>query len=245
MNNQNNITEILEEAKQCAYFDDKLADTRYKFIKNCDANTFHKMLERGWRRFGNVHFRPECSTCDECKTIRINVQDFKFSKSQKRIMAKNKDIQVYVQKPSLSLDHLNLFNKYHKYMETKKGWKENKIDANDYQQSYVDGASTFGKEILYFLDDKLIAIALSDMTKDSISCVYCFYDHEYESRSLGKFSILAQMSIAKQANIEHLFLGYWIKDHYSMGYKEDYAPFEILQNNPLLNEECIWEKYEK
>ena len=245
MNNQNNITEILEEAKQCAYFDDKLADTRYKFIKNCDANTFHKMLERGWRRFGNVHFRPECSTCDECKTIRIKVEDFKFSKSQKRIMAKNKDIQVYVQKPSLSLDHLNLFNKYHKYMETKKGWKENKIDANDYQQSYVDGASTFGKEILYFLDDKLIAIALSDMTKDSISCVYCFYDHEYESRSLGKFSILAQMSIAKQANIEHLFLGYWIKDHYSMGYKEDYAPFEILQNNPLLNEECIWEKYEK
>ncbi|HIP12004.1 MAG TPA: arginyltransferase [Arcobacter sp.] len=245
MNNEKNITEILEESKQCAYFDDKLADTRYKFMKNCDATTYHKMLERGWRRFGNVHFRPECVACDECKTIRIKVEDFKFSKSQKRIMSKNKDIQVYVQKPSLSMDHINLFNKYHKYMETKKGWKKNNIDVQDYQQSYVDGASTFGKEILYFLDDKLIGIALSDMTKDSLSCVYCFYDHEYENRSLGKFSILAQMSIAKQAKIPHLFLGYWIKDHYSMGYKEDYAPFEILQNTPLLDEECIWEKYEK
>ena len=245
MNKQNNITEVLEESKQCAYFDEKKADTRYKFIQNCDANTYHKMLERGWRRFGNVHFRPECISCDDCKTIRIDVQNFNFSKSQKRIMAKNKDVQVYVQKPSLSLDHINLFNKYHKYMETKKGWKENTIDAGDYQQSYVDGAGTFGKEILYFLDEKLIGIALSDMTNESLSCVYCFYDHEYENRSLGKFSILAQMSIAKQANIPHLFLGYWIKDHLSMGYKEDYAPFEILTNAPLLDEECTWEYYEK
>jgi len=245
MNSQKNITEVLEEAKQCAYFDEKKADTRYKFIKDCDANTYHKMLERGWRRFGNVHFRPECTTCNECKTIRIDVQNFKFSKSQKRIMSKNKDIQIYVQKPSLSLDHINLFNKYHKHMETKKNWNKNEIDASEYQQSYVDGAGTFGKEILYFLDDKLIGIALSDMTKESLSCVYCFYDHEYENRSLGKFSILAQMSIAKQANIPHLFLGYWIKDHFSMGYKEDYAPFEILTNSPQIDEECIWEYYEK
>ena len=83
------------------------------------------------------------------------------------------------------------------------------------------------------------------MTNDSLSCVYCFYDHDYESRSLGKFSILAQMSIAKQANIPHLFLGYWIKDHFSMGYKEDYAPFEILINSPSLDEDCVWEYYEK
>lgn len=244
MKKQDNITEIFEESRQCAYFDDKLSDTRYKFIQNCDTNTCHQMLERGWRRFGNVYFVPECADCIECKTIRIDVNKFKFTKSQKRILAKNKDIQIYVQKPTLSIDHLNLFNKYHKFMESKKGWRENQIEPAEYKHSYVDGANDYGKEILYFLDNKLICVALCDMTQKALSCVYCYYDHEYENRSLGKFSILAQLSIAKQANVPHIFLGYWIQNHHSMGYKEDYAPFEVLQNRPNLDEECIWKLYD-
>lgn len=240
-----NITEFFEENKQCPYFDDRRADTRYRFMQNCDINTYDKMLERGWRRFGHVHFVPECKECTDCKTIRLDIKNFKYSKSQKRILSKNKDIQVYVQKPTLSIDHINLFNKYHTFMQNKKGWKENTIDAAEYKASYVDGAGAFGKEILYFLDDKLVCVALCDMTQNALSSVYCFYDHDLQNRSLGKFSILAQISMAKQAKVPYLFLGYWIKDHYSMGYKEDYTPFDILQNRPNLQEPCIWKTYEQ
>ena len=241
---QNNITEIFEQNKQCSYFDDKLSDTRYKFIKNCDIQTYDKMVERGWRRFGNIYFVPECSTCDMCKTIRIDMNKHKWTKSQKRVLSKNKDIQIYIQEPTLSIDHINLFNRYHEKMQEKKDWRENIIDPAEYKYSYIDGAGDFGKEILYFLDDKLICVALVDITKNTISSVYCYYDHDYENRSLGKFSILAQMSIAKQNNIPHLFLGYWIPNHYSMGYKEDYKPFDVLQNRPNLDEKCIWKRYE-
>jgi arginine-tRNA-protein transferase len=245
MQTKDNITEFFEENKSCPYFDDKLSDTRYQFIKSCDMNTYNKMIERGWRRFGNVHFVPECKTCTECKTIRIDIKKFKYSKSQKRILSKNKDIQIYIQKPTLSVNHTNLFNKYHKNMEAKKSWKPNIIDANEYKSSYIHGAGKFGKEILYFLDDRLICVALCDITLNALSSVYCFYDHDYENRSLGKFSILAQISISKQFNIPHLFLGYWIKDHYSMGYKENYMPFDILQNRPKIDEPCIWKPYVK
>jgi arginine-tRNA-protein transferase len=240
-----NTTEFFEQDKQCPYFDDRKADTRYKFIKKCDTNTYENMVTRGWRRFGYVHFVPECSTCNDCKTIRIDIKKFAFSKSQKRLLNKNKDIDVYVQKPSLSIDHINLFNKYHTYMAQKKGWKENNIEPSEYKSSYVDGAGTFGKEILYFIGEKLIAVALCDMTQNVISSVYCFYDHDYEHKSLGKYSILAQISMAKQSNIPYLFLGYWIKDHYSMGYKEYYKPFEILQNRPTMKDDCIWKAYEE
>jgi len=176
-----------------------------------------------------------------CKTIRIDTNKFKFSKSHRRILRKNSDIEIYIQKPSISIDHINLFNCYHEKMQEKKGWKENIIDPAEYKYSYVDGARDFGKEILYFLDDKLICVALVDITDKLISSVYCYYDHDYEKRSLGKFSILVQIMIAKERNIPYLFLGYWIPNHHSMGYKEEYAPFEILQNRPKLDEECIWE----
>jgi arginine-tRNA-protein transferase len=237
------ILEFLEEDKQCSYFDDRLCDIRYKYMDSCSASEQMKMLERGWRRFGNMHFIPECKTCNECKTIRIDVDKFKFSKSQRRVLNKNKDTQVYVQTPTIPYEHLDLFNKYHKFMTEKKGWQENQIDVDEYHSSYVNGAHDYGKEILYFRDDKLVGVALSDMLESGISAVYCYYDHDYEEFSLGQFSILAQISIAKQSNIPYLYLGYWIKDHFSMGYKQRYKPFEILDNNPKLDEETIWRDY--
>jgi arginine-tRNA-protein transferase len=47
--------------------------------------------------------------------------------------------------------------------------------------------------------------------------------------SLGKFSILAQIKIAKELEIP---------------YKVNYMPFEILKNRASLKEDAIWEKYE-
>jgi len=243
MNNQY-LNEFVEENKPCSYYDDRLSDIRYKYIDNCEPQTYFKMLERGWRRFGNIHFVPECKNCDACKTIRIDVANFKFTKSHKRLFNKNNDIEIYVQKPTMSIEHLDLYNKYHKVMHFKKDWLNNDITPGEYKASYMDGASTYGREILYMHKGKLIGVALSDMLPDGMSAVYCYYDHEYEKRSLGKFSILAQISIAKQANIPYIFLGYWIQDHLSMGYKENYKPFDVLQNRPTIDEECLWDLYE-
>ena len=235
--------EFLEEDKPCSYFDEKLCDIRYRYMEHCTVSQQQVMLERGWRRFGNMHFVPECKGCRECITMRIDVQKYKFSKSDKRVLKKNKDTEVYIQKPALTHDHINLFNKYHEHMSIKKQWHENKIDVQEYHNSYVNGAHDFGKELVYFRDDKLVAVALCDILPGGVSAIYCYYDHDYEEFSLGKFSILAQISIAKQNNIPYVYLGYWIKDHYSMGYKEKYKPFEILKNRPKLDEPTIWEEY--
>ena len=245
MSGNTHITEIFEAAKPCSYFDDRLCDIRYKFIENCPPSLHYSHLERGWRRFGFVHFVPECVDCDACKTIRIDVKNFVFTKSHKRLFTKNSDLRVYIQKPTITLEHLELFNKYHHHMSQKKEWEENRITPQEYQGSYVDGANSYGKEILYFLGDRLICVALCDILPDGISSIYCYYDHEFEKRSLGKYSILVQLSLAKGSSIPYLFLGYWIQNHHSMGYKEDYAPFDILQNRPKLDESCIWKKYQK
>ena len=241
---QAQILEFLEEDKPCSYFDDKLCDIRYKYMDSCTVSEQLQMLERGWRRFGNMHFVPECKTCDECKTVRIDVEKFKFSKSQRRVLNKNNDTEVYIQKPTVTYEHINLFNKYHHHMSQKKDWNENVIDVQEYNNSYVNGAHNFGKEILYFRDSKLIGVALCDMMQEGMSAIYCFYDHDWEHLSIGQFSILAQISIAKQNKVPYLYLGYWIKDHFSMGYKERYKPFDILQNRPKLDESTVWKTYE-
>jgi len=129
-------------------------------------------------------------------------------------------------------------------MQGKKDWKYNDISPDDYYSSYVDGAQNYGKEILYLIDGKLVAVALCDFFSKGISSVYCYYDHDYDHLSLGKFSILMQLKIAKENNIPFIYLGYWIKDHFSMGYKEKYQPFEYLINRPTVEEIPIWRDYE-
>ncbi|WP_419776965.1 arginyltransferase [Malaciobacter marinus] len=236
--------EFVEENRECSYFNNEISDMRYRYINHCTVEDYQNMLEHGWRRFGKMHFVPECKTCTKCISMRIDVKNYKFSKSEKRVINKNKDTKLYIQTPSISLDHLKLYDKYHKFMHDKKQWPYFPISPDDYSRSYVEGKDKFTKEFLYFKGEELVAVALVDILPESISSIYCFYDHEYADLSLGKFSILAQIKIAKELEIPYIYLGYWIKDHFSMGYKVNYKPFEILKNRASLKEDAIWEKYE-
>ncbi len=236
--------EFIEKNKECSYFSNEISDIRYKYMEYCDKNDYQNMLEHGWRRFGKMNFVPECKECTKCISLRINVNDYKFSSSEKRVISKNKDINIYIQEPTISKDHLLLYNKYHLIMSKKKNWPYAAIQANEYIKSYVEGKNDYTKEILYVKNNNLIAVALTDILEESISSIYCYYDHDYEYLSLGKFSILTQINIAKKMNIPYIYLGYWIKDHRSMGYKISYKPFEILYNRANLNEKTIWKKYE-
>jgi len=239
----NDEVEFVENNKDCSYFDNEISDIRYRYLKTCSPEDYQNMLEHGWRRFGKMHFVPECNNCTKCISIRIDVANYKFSRSEKRVLSKNKDTKVYIQPPSISLDHLNLYDKYHKFMNDKKSWPYAPIEPIEYSRSYVEGKASYTKEFLYMRDEKLVGVALTDILPNSISSIYCFYDHDYENLSIGKFSILAQIKVAKQLNIPYIYLGYWIKEHFSMGYKEAYTPFEVLENRASLDEPTIWSKY--
>ncbi len=241
----NKDIEFIEENRNCSYFEKEISDIRYRYMQSCSHIEYKDMLERGWRRFGRMHFVPECKTCNKCVSMRIDVKNYKFSKSEKRIINKNKDTKLYIQEPSMTLEHLDLYDKYHRKMNEKKNWPFSPIEPSDYLKSYVEGKEFYSKEFLYIRDDKLIGVALVDVLDSGISSIYCFYDHDYsKTLSIGKFSILAQIKVAKDLNIPYIYLGYWIDKHFSMGYKKAYAPFEILKNRPMLDEVAIWEKYE-
>ncbi len=235
--------EFIEENKECSYFENEISDIRYKYMSECSPQEYLNMLEHGWRRFGKMHFVPECKTCTKCISIRIDVKNYKFSKSDKRILNKNKDTNLYIQPPTISQDHLTLYDKYHYTMQEKKGWAYEPISPVDYQRSYIEGKADFAKEFLYVKDDKLIGVALTDILPEAISSIYCYYDHDYEKLSIGRFSVLAQIKVAKELNIPYIYLGYWIQNHLSMGYKLRYQPFEVLKNRATLKNATIWEKY--
>ena len=171
---------------KCSYIKDLNTVTHYKIIDNCSTTESHNLIERGFRRFGKMFFRPICDGCNECQSIKIDVQNFKFSKSQNRVIKKASFIKSYIQQPSLTGDHLDLFAKYHLHMKDKRSWDYNETTPEHYYNSFVSGHNDFGYEVLYYDENKLIGVDLIDILNDGISSIYFYYDPDYEKYSLGK-----------------------------------------------------------
>jgi len=237
-----NILKEFSINDKCSYLSDRLQTTHYKVIDNCSSEQCQNFIERGFRRFGKMYFRPICNGCDECKSIKIDVKNFNFSKSQRRVLKKASFIKTFMQKPSLSKTHLELFEKYHLYMKDKKDWEHTPVSAQSYYSSFVDAHHEFGYEVLYFDDDKLIAVDLIDVLDDGISSIYFYYDPDYTEYSLGKLSMYNQIKYAKDANKSWIYLGYYVKDCPSLSYKSHYKPYLTLEGKPNEDENFTYKK---
>ncbi len=213
---------------------------QYKYIENCSSSLNNELVQRGWRRFGRYYSRPQCDDCNKCKSLRIDVKNYIFSKNAKKTFKKNRDTLFTVQKPTISDEHITLYEKYHKYMASKKGWENYKISPNSYHELYMAGAGKFGKEILYYIDDKLAGVDLLDFLDDGISSIYFYYDPDYRNFSLGRYSIYMQIQLAKNFNLRWIYLGYYVKECPSLNYKDRYKPYEIMKNSVNLEESVNW-----
>lgn len=236
----NLLKEFLLQDK-CSYLDAKEQTTHYKVISSCSASGCHELIERGYRRFGKMYFRPICSDCNECQSIKIDVNGFHFSKSAKRVLKKSKDISIIIQRPTMTKSHLELFDKYHQYMNTKKGWEYSPTTPEHYFNSFVVGHEDFGYEVLYFHQEKLIGVDLIDILAEGISSIYFYYDPEYAPYSLGRLSLYKQIELAKRYDKKWIYLGYYVEACPSLKYKAEYTPYLTLQGRPSEYEAYVWE----
>ena len=225
---------------ECPYLPGVTARTDYRLMEDCSPEDYQRLLERGWRRFGCTFFRPICASCQECRSLRLDLEDFQPSRSMKRTWKKNQDLRVLLQPASLSSNHLDLYGRYHGDMADRRQWQERSISASNYFQTFVEGRNDYGYELLYLKGEELLAVALVDILPQSMSAVYCFYDPEQRHRGLGVFSVLMQVELARRRGISHLYLGYWVEPNVSMRYKARYRPHEILQGRPSLEENPLW-----
>lgn len=186
------------------------------------AEQYEALLHAGFRRSGEQIYRPHCPACDACQSIRVPVAEFKPSKSQKRIANRNKDLTVSHSKQDKP-EYFELFQRY---------INQRHQDGSMYPASIQQYESFIGSNwtsplfLELFLGDELIAVAVTDEMKNSLSALYTFFKPELNSRSLGTYAILQQICHAKALNKEYLYLGYQIDECQKMSYKSNFYPHQ-------------------
>lgn len=239
----NNLLKECTLCEPCSYLQDHTQTIHYKIIQDCTKEQCEALIMRGWRRFGHMYFRPICSECRACESLKINALDYEFSKSERRILRKNSTLKTIIRHPTMSQEHIDLFYRYHQHKHITRNWDAPKEDPRNYYSSFVNGHGDFGFEILYFDDERLIAVDLVDILNEGISSLYCYYDPDYSQHSLGKYTLLAQIQLAKHLGLSWIYLGYFVEGCQSLSYKSEYTPSKILVGRPEETMNFEWKNF--
>lgn len=190
-----------------------------------DKNLNSKLSELGYRRSGAHLYRPDCDYCQACISCRIPVADFKFSRSQKRVLNRNQSLTV-VEQSDLTVE--GAYDLYSRYINSRHSDGDMYPATEEQFEAFIKTKTVDTRFYLFFEKERLLAVCVIDELEQGLSAVYTFFDPEESDRSLGKFAILWQIEKCQSIGRPYLFLGYWIKGCPKMQYKSDFRPLEML-----------------
>ncbi len=168
------------------------------------------------------------------------------SRSQRRVLQRNADVQVELCPPRIDRERLALYARWHAARESARGWDESSLDEESYELQFAFPHPS-AREISYRVFDpsgrsRLLALGLCDQTPTALSAVYCFHDPQEARRSLGVFNVLTHLSIARSLGLSHVYLGYRVAPCPSMAYKARFRPHELLFERPGDEAQPAWQR---
>jgi len=220
-------------SEQCSYLPDQKMCTEFFFAGDLDKYELESVLCQGWRKFGCYFFRPVCENCRSCIPLRIPVDSFYLSKSQRRILQKNRDVTIEFVADAPLTDEM-----YRIYEEHSRIRFNRQVNKNDFLQSFAlrSCPSLLSR---YYLDNKLSAVGFLDCSSEGLSSVYFIYTEAFVCRSPGNFSILKEIEYAKTLGLKYYYLGYFVQNNNHMAYKGRFFPHERM-----CWENGVWERIE-
>lgn len=182
-------------------------------------------LTQGYRRAGGHVYQPHCQGCHACIAARVPVHEFVADRSQRRCLARNRDLDVVLAPARLDAEHFDLYRRYLNSRHA--GGGMDNPEPEDFSRFLFTGWSpTSFLEMR--LHGRLLAVAVTDFTANGLSAVYTFFDPDEAVRGLGTYAILRQIELARERGLTQVYLGYWIEHHPKMDYKARFRPLELL-----------------
>lgn len=215
-------------AGECPYLPDKEERKVFTELTGFDANSLNEALSRvGFRRSQGVAYRPACENCSACISVRVIAKDFEPSKSMKKVLKRNQDLQHTIQPPIVTQEQYELLRRY---LGSRHG-DGSMVDMTFEEYQEMVESSTVNTNLIEYrkiIDNELYAVALTDQMSDGLSMVYSFFNPDIENRGLGNYLIIKHIQYCQDNNIPYVYLGYWVEESQKMAYKARFGPMEML-----------------
>jgi len=190
----------------------------------------------GFRRSQSIAYRPACEGCRACVSVRVISDEFRPTRSMRRIMARNDDVIGEMRALVPTSEQYSIFRAYLDARHHDGGMAD--MTVLDYAMMVED--SHVKTRLVEFRRrgpdsaingrgaGKLLGVALTDVLNDGLSMVYSFFDPDEGSRSLGTLMILDHIERARRMGLPYVYLGYYVAGSPKMEYKSRFLPQERL-----------------
>ncbi len=221
---------------RCGYLPNKLAQsliaTPHELV---NADAYNLLIQKGFRRSGSFAYRPHCENCKACVPVRVILNQFHASRSQKRAYQQHQFLSTTILPVAFDEAHCALYTAYQKARHAEgtlddSAEKESEKDETEQYRNFLCQSNVNSVMVEFKLGDQLKMVSVIDIVQDGISAVYTFYSANEAKTSYGTYNVMWQIEWAKSLNLPYLYLGYWIKDSQKMAYKQHFQPQEMLIN---------------
>jgi arginyl-tRNA--protein-N-Asp/Glu arginylyltransferase len=237
------LEQIVEKPHACAYLPRERACLDMRVMLDVSEAEMDALLERGWRRFGPIYFRPLCTACSACVSLRVVAPRFAPSKTQRRVARGASRLRRVVGRPRVDAARLDLYARWHADREAARMWEPSPQTRDRYAIEFAF-PHPCAREAAFYDDDadgRLVGVGLFDETPRALSAAFFFYDPSYARWSPGTVNVLTLVEDARRTGREHVYLGYRVEGCASLEYKATFRPHELLTGRPAMEEEPAWE----
>lgn len=183
------------------------------------------LLEQGWRHFGQHFFRYNLGFYnDEIRLViplRIRLENFTLSKSQRRVLRKNEDLQTVIRPIEITPETENLFERHKQRFNH--GVPDSIYNFLDERAAEIPCEAM---ECAVYLKNELIAVSFFDVGETSISGIYASFATEITERSLGIYTMLLEIEFAIKSGKAFYYQGYAYEGNSFYDYKKRFRALE-------------------
>jgi arginine-tRNA-protein transferase len=206
----------------------ELSDDGEFFIAfNVPPERMDTLWAEGWRHFGWNFFRyRRASHGGRTYTViplRIDLSRFRLSRSQKRVLAKNRDATVVIRNAVYDSARERLF-----VLHARRFLEDVPSSLRLFLSPLPASVPCPNKEVAVLVDGRLVAVTFLDVGQSSTSAVYAIYDPAEARRSLGIFMMLESIRYSIERGCRYYYQGYAYREPFAYDYKKRFSGCEYL-----------------
>ncbi|HEX8499310.1 MAG TPA: GNAT family N-acetyltransferase [Pyrinomonadaceae bacterium] len=197
----------------------------YFLCRSAAPEVMDGLWAEGWRHFGEIFFRyrrwRHGGREHTVTPLRVDLSRFEPSRSQRRVLARNRDLSVGVRPTVLDAELSRMFDAHRRRFRS---------DVPGSLRSFLSHRPSEvpcrNETLLVHSGPRLVAAHFLDLGREAASSVYSMFDPAESRRSLGVYTILLAIELSRRGGRRYYYPGYATREPSPYDYKKGLPALE-------------------
>ncbi|MDP0492264.1 MAG: arginine-tRNA-protein transferase [Verrucomicrobiota bacterium JB023] len=195
------------------------------FAERLPGHRMDQLWSEGWRHFGPRFFRYSLMWHEQdwkrVFVLRMKVQEWKPSKSQRRTLRRNEDVDVSLAPVNPGEEERALFERHKVRFKENVPSRLEEFLGDDPRQMPCECLQVSVRK-----EGRLIAASFLDIGDHACSSIYGIFEPEERNRRLGIFTIIKELEEAQRRGLTYYYAGYATHEPSPYDYKKELKPLQ-------------------